>query len=47
MKTEALPGPEAMIFALGQSLPQLQELKAAVDRITGVLHAPESERVEN
>jgi DNA-binding MarR family transcriptional regulator len=39
LKVEALAVPEAMICALGQSLPQLQELKVAVDRITEALRA--------
>ncbi len=37
IRSDALAVPEAMICALGQSLPELQALKVAVDRMTAAL----------
>ncbi len=41
LKTEALAVPHAMICALGQGLPELQELKAAFDRVADSLRNTE------
>ncbi|HYF55140.1 MAG TPA: MarR family transcriptional regulator [Salinarimonas sp.] len=40
MKTEALAIPEAMICALGQSLADIANLKAAVDQVATMLRVP-------
>ncbi|KAA2244318.1 MarR family winged helix-turn-helix transcriptional regulator [Salinarimonas soli] len=40
-RSDAVTVPETMICALGQSLPDLQALKAAVDRITATLRGAE------